>query len=51
MPQGTELLPRQESDQRETGEESPAGGSRVDAENVNNGTGNDAARPHSDGGL
>lgn len=50
MPQGTELLPRQESDQRETGEESPAGGSRVDAENVNNGTGNDAARPDADGG-
>ena len=50
MPQGTELLPRQESNQRETGEESPAGGSRVDAENVNNGTGNDAARPDADGG-
>ena len=50
MPQGTELLPRQESDQRETSEESPAGGSRVDAENVNNGTGNDAARPDADGG-
>ena len=50
MPQGTELLPRQESDQRETSEESPAGGSRADAENVNNGTGNDAARPDADGG-
>ena len=43
-------MPRQETNKREAGEESSTGGNRVDAENADNGTGNDAARPDADGG-
>lgn len=50
IPQGTELLPRQEADQHKGGEESSTGGYGVDAENADGSTRADASRVDADGG-